>query len=317
MGGNTSSYKIESKVWKKSYFHENFTNNFDRNLALVAYQNNEYLSLGKINTDIFKQQFGDEFALLNTQGFYDAYRYKYSDKPDCCLIENTFFIDNNYQINSCNPKVHTFNSNLCDKVLFDTCLTQSHFKCKAWIRSVVELKKNKYFDDVLNFIKKEENRKLDITEVFINALYDFATYENNYNNIIDSIINSYSDEVKKKEYKCAYPTEEIIKLEKYTQTPKECWYKECVLSPTHKLLSSNYYKRSQCHITICDINIKELKISNNKVEIICINNKKYNVDLLKNNPIKYDKEDIIRVPTYLNTVLPLLLMLSLLFIKVN
>lgn len=316
MGVNTSKLNIESKIWKKSYFHENYTNNFDRNLALVSYQNNEYLSLGKINIDIFKQQFGDEFVLLNTDGFYDAYRYKYSDKPNCCLIEDTFFIDNNYQTNSCNPNVHTFNSNICDKVLFETCLSKDHFKCKAWIRSVVEQKKHIYFDEVLNFIKKEENRNLDITEVFINALYDFSTNENNYNNIINSIINSYSLQIKEKDYKCAFPSEEIIKLEKSLQTPKECWYKECVLSPTHKLLSSNYYKRSQCSITICDINIKELKISNNKIDIICINNKKNNVNII-NNPIKYDKENIIHIPTYLNTIFPMMFVLSLLFLKVK
>lgn len=314
MGGNSTTLKIESKVWKKSFFHENYTNNFDRDLALVAYQKNEYLSLGKINIDLFKQQFGDEFALKSTDGFYDAYRQSYSTNKKCCLIEETYFVDENYKINSCDPQVHTFNSNLCDETLYETCLSQNHFKCKSWIRSVVELHKMPYFDNILNFIK--ENRNNELSEYFIDALYDFANDKNKYYDIVDSIINSYPKEVKNKEYTCAFPSSNIINLEKELGTPKECWYKDCVLSPTHKLLSSNYYKRSQCHITICDINVKNLNISNNKIEIICKNTNNNKVNLLYKNPVNTDKEDIIYIPTYLNTVFPLLIILSLLFIKV-
>jgi hypothetical protein len=317
MGGESSTLKVDSKVWKKAYFHENNVKPFENNLAIVSHENNEYLSIGKIDPKLFKSLYGDEFELKNTNNFYDIYRKSYSNEVNCCLINKTYYTNSDYKIKSCDPNVHTFNSNLCDYVFKDLCLQSEHPKCKAWVRSVVELNKP-YFNDILRYISEEDNRNKEITQVFINALYDFSNNKNNYLEIIDNILNSYSDTIKTNEYKCAFPPTEILDLEKRLKTPRECWYKECVLSPTHKLLSGNYYKRSQCHITICDINIKNLQISNNKIEIICNNSKnKIKQNLLYTNPLQTDKTDIIFIPTYLNTILPLLLILSILFIKIK
>lgn len=318
MGNSSTSLNVETKIWPKSFSHENYTNNFDRNLALVSYETNEYLSLGKIDTDVFKQQFGDEFFLKNTGGFFDAYRKSYSNDPKCCLIQETYFIDDKYKINSCSPSVHTFNSDLCDDVLYKTCIVEAnvkHFKCKPWIRSVVE-RQTKYFKNIKEYAQKEENRNSEITQVFMVALYDFNNDTNNYLDIIDSIINSYSEKIKKNEYNCAFPSDNILNEEKKINTPKECWYKDCVLAPVYKLKSENLYKRKQCTLTICDINIKNLNIGNNKIEIICQNKFDQQINL-KNIAIKADKDTYFYIPTFYNNILPLLFILSFLFIKIK
>lgn len=320
MGGSTSYLNIESRAWKKNKSHEIYTNVYDRNLSLVSYQPDEYLSFGKFNLDFLKNNFPNEFKIEEKGwNFYDGKRINYDTSiiEPCCLGYETYKIKDG-GTRSCHVDTQTFNTNVCDHVLYDTCFVKRDYKkkCPAWIRNVVELRKPAYFNLVKDFASKESNRKHAYTQVFLESLRDYNNNVNNYNYMADNILNSYSNDVKFNEYKCAFPPTHILNAEQENNsTPKECWYKECVLSPAYKLKSENLYKNKLCNVQICDIKIENLNISNNEITIQCAN--KYNSKKIENFeekiPYKIDQEELFFVPTFINTVIPFFIIFLFLF----
>lgn len=314
MGSTNTKTQIEVKTWPQGESHEMRTNPFTRDLAFVSYQRDEKLSLGKADPKIIDSTLNDEFELTEKYGgFVDAERKKYSDRPDCCLTDNNFIFENNV-LYTCHPFTKKLTSDFCDQYFIKTCLNENsnHPKCKTWIRSVVE-QKRPMFNTLFDLASKEEYYNEELTKIFITALRDFQSPENNFNEYADAILNSYNETIKK-EYKCAFSSENIKKQN--INTPKECWYKECVLSPTFKLLTENIYKRKLCRLTICDVDIKNLNIGTNEVMIVC-NNKfnNFSINIDADEPRK-ESEVAFFVPTFLNTLFPVLLIFSFLFLKI-
>lgn len=317
MGGNNTKINIQHKIWPRANSHEIYSNIFFRTMSLISYDIGEYLSFGKTDLETIRDRFNNEFDLIEkNQGFVDGKRQTYDTSDTCCFIKENYFIKENI-IHSCNPTTYTFNSNTCDTALYNLCIVSkgTNFKCEPWIRSVVQ-RKISLFDNVLEFCSKEENRNHNFTKIFLTSLRDFDN-DNNYNQIADNILNSYSIDIRNTEYKCAFSNNEVNNIQLTNPILiKECWYKECVLSPVFKLLTENIIRRQLCKITICDINIHELNISNNEVEIIC-NNKfdKTTIDV-KSLPFRIDQDQLFYIPAFNNTILPLLVVLSILFIKI-
>lgn len=314
MGGSSSTLRIDHRVWPAGVTHETYSNIFNREDALSSYLKKENLSFGKVDPKILKDMYNDNFQIIDKgQNYYDGVRLSYSDPPECCTTNQPYIKKYNV-ILSCSESTKTFNSDKCDDIMFQTCTTKENEKCKAWIRAQVE-RKGKYFDELSRIATHYDIRDNQYVISFIESLRYFASDENNYNSLVDQILDSFPLEIQEKEYKCAYPSSYIIGQEKMLQTPKECWYKECVLSPLHKLRTSNIRERDNCTITICDIDIRKLNMSVQDLQITCKN--KYtdkSINILNNDPIRKDKENLFFIPEFKNTILPLYIIFSLCFI---
>lgn len=314
MGGSNSTIRIDHRVWPAGTTHETYSNIFNREDALSSYLKKERLSFGKVDPNILRDMYNDNFLIIDKgQNYYDGSRSTYSDPPECCTTDQPYIKKYNVVL-SCSDSTKTFDSDKCDDVMFNTCTTQSNNKCTAWIRAQVE-RKGKYFDQLAKISADYKIRNDPYVIAFIEALRDFAADGNNYNTIADQILDSYPPEIQNSEYKCAYPSSYIIEQEKRLQTPKECWYKECALVPLYKLRLSNIRRRDMCTITICDIDIKTLNMSVQDLQIICKN--KYtnkSINILRNDPIRQDKENLFFIPEFKNTIFPLYLIFSLCFI---
>lgn len=313
MGSSSSTLQISYKVWPSGVTHETYTKIFNREEALTSYLPGERTSFGKVDKDILKYLFNDTFTIIDKgQNYLDGYRNKYSDIEECCTTDIIYKKEYN-AILSCSNDTKTFNNDFCDEIMYKTCIDKGGPKCKVWIRAQVE-RKGKKFDSLYSLALKEEFRSHDLTISFLESLRDFATDTNKYNLLADAILDSYSDEIKYKEYKCAFPISFIIDKEKYIKIPKECWFKDCSLSPLYKLKTENIRKRDLCNITICDININQLNMSKQDVQIICKN--KYNnqsIDISKL-PIKQDIDNFFLIPEFKNMILPFYTLLSLCFL---
>lgn len=314
MGNSTTSVlNVEHRVWEQGVTHENTTKIFNRENALTSYTLNEKLSFGKIDPDILKYLYDDNFHMISKgQNYVDGYRRKYSDPEECCTTNLSFIKKYNITL-SCSNDTKTFNNDFCDDIMYKTCTGDGNSKCKAWIRAQVQ-RKGRHFTNLYKLALDEKLRAHEYVIAYAEALRDFATDSNNYNKMADDIINSYSDEIKYSEYKCAFPSFNIIEKEKNLKTPKECWYRDCALAPLYRLKLENIKKRELCNVTICDINIGALNISTQEIQIIC-KNKFNNQELdLSNTPIRQDIENFFFIPEFKNTILPFYLIFSLCFI---
>lgn len=320
MGGSNSVLNVESHVWPKAESHEIYTTVFERSISLVSYEPNEFLSFGKLDLNYFEKNFPGEFVLEKKGiNYYDGKRKKYSDEvlEKCCLDNDTYKTIND-GLRTCPVDTQTFNSNVCDDIMYNTCFEKniSNKNCTLWIRNVAQYYKIKYFNKVKAFVSKEENRNHPFTQIFFESLRDYNNASNNYNFIVDEIIDSYSNSIKFKEYKCAFPPNYILEQEKdNNSTPRECWYKECVLSPLYKLKTENIYKKKICNTQICDIKIDSININANDIIIKCLNkyNNKKITNLSDNIPFKLDNEDLFYVPGFINTALPFFIIFLFLF----
>lgn len=321
MGNGQTSYKVEYKRWPKRETHERTTNYLGRTESLSSYKPGEKLSFGKVNEQILKRRFPDEFKLISKGwGYVDGERRSYTSNEDFCLTELKYFMQDGV-LKTVNPAVKQMSSfAYCDDVYWKKCFpnwdvsSADSFdpylfeKCQVWIKSVVSYQKF-YFNRIYKLLEKESVRNHPFTITFINALREFAATNNNYDRLADEILAAYSLAVRESEYKCSFPSEIIINKEREINVPRECWYKDCAISPEHKLLTENIIKRRQCVINICDINIENLNVGNNEILITCQNKfegMKINVDNL---PFRVDQKTPFFIPTYVNSVLPILVML--------
>lgn len=317
MGSNSTKYKIEPKIWQKGYDHEFKTQVLERTRAITVYEKNEKLSLGKADLKKTAEKFNNEFNLIDKGwGYIDATRNNYSNKDECCFIDSNYFTENNI-IFTCDPLLKNFNTkSYCDDVIHNICNeqllnnTNNYKNCPIWIKSVVANNK-KNLSQLISTLSNELYADHIYTQTLINSLREFSTVENNFDFIADKIINSYSEELKKTKYKCAFSPENIILTEQEQRLNKECWYKECVFSQEYLLLSENIKKRKECVLTICDINIKNLNISNNDIKIICQN--KFNKNRIDLTQAAFFQDQITPffIPTYINTVVPIFFLLFL------
>lgn len=323
--GGTTSLSIDSKIWKQGVSHEMSANFWSSYEGLASAEKGEYKSIG---VSIVPTNQLLEFDIEKVDNFSNVKRKSYITKDNsyfnnCCLQEMLYTLDDN-QLLTCDPDCKNYAGNGCDAVLANACInslseispnTVNTDRCRAWIRSVVE-RKGENFNDLLTFFRKEEIRQDPLTIEFISALRYFANDTNNYNNIADNIIENYSEEVKKSEYKCAFSPDNILfQAKTIVDTPKECWYKECALSPKYKLLSSNILNQQKCQISICSINMDQIDVSNNNILITCKNEyTNQNFDIENKNPAKTDaKKKDFYIPSFLNTAIPLIYISSLVF----
>lgn len=307
--GSSNSVQISHKVWPKGTSHEAFTNIFNRQKAIPAYQYDEPMSLGRCDVNVFDNLYNKTIHTeLKGETYKDGLRKNYSDTIKCCLIRETSYLDNGV-VYSCSNDTKNYNNNVCDFVLRDACTNGSSFNCKTWLRSTVQRFDIETIKLFTEFAKTHFDHEY--SNAFLVALRDFATTNNKLDAIADEIIDSYSSEIKKEFFKCAFPISEISNKEQEVFIPKECWYKECALAPIERLKTKNINNRQQCSITLCDIDIKKLNMSTQNIQIICNNKfKEPRIDIV-NNPITQDIEQIFFIPTVKNTVIPLLTLLGL------
>lgn len=316
---NSTDVKIDHYVWPEGQSHEIESNIINREKALISYEKDEKLSFGKTEPSIIRDIYNDDFLLTpKGQNYVDGERKHYAGPEKCCLIDLNYYKENN-KIYTCDRSAQTFNSDFCDDVLFKTCILdlQNHHKCVAWIQSAVE-RNNKYVNAIMDLSFKPEflqYRSHEYMQAFLSSLRNYASEYNNYNNMADNILNSYPEQIKYNEYKCAFSQDNINNQEKEIQTYKECWYKECVLSPVYKLKTENINKRRNCTISICDINIKDLKINNQDIQISCKNKFTNQTIDITDIALTKDKENLFFIPTFNNTVAPLLFLLFFIYFK--
>lgn len=323
--GGTTSLSVDSKIWKQGVSHEMSANFWSSYKGLASAEKGEYKSLG---VSIISTNNLSEFDIEQVDNFSNVKRKSYITKDsayinDCCLEEMLYTLNDN-QLLTCDPDCKNYAGNGCDTILFNACINSSSEilikpvntdRCRVWIRSVVE-RESETFNDLLAYFRKEEIRQDPLTIEFISALRYFASDVNNYNNIADNIIEDYSEEVKNSEYKCAFsPNDILFQAKNIVDTPKECWYKECALSPKYKLLSSNILNQQRCQISICSINMDQIDVSNNNILITCKNEyTSQNFDIEKKNPARtVAKKKDFYIPSFPNTAIPLIYIGSLIF----
>lgn len=317
MGGK-NSVQFVTHVYPKGESHESFTNIFQREKAFVSYQEDERLSFGKCNSERLRKMFENTFTLIPKDGYIDGARNSYSPNTECCFNKYLYSKTGDH-IQICPIHTKNYNSDGCDETMYQSCFFDNkHLNnyCTLWIRSMAQLRiSSSVFSKMLTFFSNPNNYNHKYISAFITALRDFADEKNNYNFLVDEILNNYSDEIKK-EFPCAFPSKYIIEKEKELKLNKECWYKECVLSPIHKLKTSNIQNRDLCQITICDININQLNMNTQDIKIIC-NNKftKNQIDIEKNNPIIQDIDNFFFIPTFKNVLLPTFTLLFFIYLK--
>lgn len=311
--GNNSSVEIDVKTWPQGTWSEKELPVTTRNKNINTYHENELISFGRTNIDFLKKKYGNDFIFTDKgQNFFDGVRNDYTDPVSCCLTNTNFTVTNDGVNISCGDYTKNFNNDFCDITMYEEVRKNSQNpKCLTWIRAIVQ-RNSAYVKILANLFRVSEMRNSDYLICFMNALRDFATEKNGYNNLADEIILGYSDEIKKEEYKCAFSSYDILEKQKMSQTPKECFYRECVISPRHKLLYANLKQRERCTNTVCDIDIKNLQMSKQELQIICKN--KFQQNRLETLEISTNKDikDIFFVPTFQNTLLPLFLLMPLL-----
>lgn len=314
MGGTNSVIKIDHRIWPAGDSHETYSSIFNREDALNSYNRKDRLSFGKVDPNLLKQLYNDNFSIINKgQNYYDGARYKYDNEPECCTSTQPYIKKFNVIV-SCSNDTKTFETDRCDDVMYPVCTNERNEKCKAWIGMQIE-RKGKYFNKIVEKFSNVDLRNDPYTIVVLESLRTFATENNGYDLIADQILNSYPSDIQNTEYKCAFPSSYIIKKEEDLQTPKECWYKECVLSPVHKLRLSNIRRRDMCTFTVCDIDIKQLNMSVQDLQIICKNKyTKKSINIANSDPIRKDKENIFFIPEFKNTILPIYIIFSLCFL---
>jgi len=321
MGAGQSTYEINYKRWPKRETHERTTNYLNRTASLSTYKPGEKLSFGKSNTEILKKRFPEEFAFTDKGwGYVDGERTSYTTDERFCLLEIKYlFVDG--VMRTANPATqHMVSTSYCDKVIYDKCFPNNiavlesdidpflFQKCQVWIKSIVAYQKI-FFYEIYQILKKENVRNHPFTITFINTLREFAATNNNYDQLANDILTAYSLAIRESEYKCAFPPELVAKKEKEINTPRECWYKDCAITSEYKLLSENIIKRRQCVINICDINIDNLNIGNNEILITCQNKYEGGKIDVESLPFRVDQQTPFFIPTYVNSVLPILVML--------
>lgn len=318
MGGKNTKFDIEYKTWPKYETHESRTNIYERDASIPSYQKNEKLSFGHAAHEIIQRRFNNEFSITDKgNSLHDGVRKTYSDNPDCCLIEDVYIISNNV-IATCDPFTKNLNSTYCDNILYNECVVKkgNNVKCKPWVRSVVQYAKP-IFLNVLPALAEEKERNNPLTIEMINALRDFATDTNTFNDIADKIILNYSNDILINEYKCIFPPTNIRRIENTRiNVPRECWYRECALAPSHKLLKENLKMRRVCRITSCNIDIAKLEITDNDIAISCQNvYSEQRFDIQNNNALRIDQPDLFYIPSLQTTFIPLFLLLLLVYIR--
>lgn len=312
MGGTNSS--IQYRVWPKGTSKETTSSIFDRRMAIPSYREDELLSLGTCNIDIFNTMFDRNFQVLDKgQNYSDAKRGKYSDNEKCCLTTPMTNEDNGV-IFSCSSDTKKFTNTFCDEILREKCVVpDGNVNCPVWIRASVQRNN----EVTLNLFTRYAMDHFDdpYSKAFIIALRDFAADSNNFNEVADNILSSYSDQIKNDSLKCAFPSKNILDNEERINTPIECWYRECVITTLDKLLTKNIIKRNECVISVCDVNISKLNISNQDILISCKNQfKKTSIDIV-NNPIKKDLDTNFFIPDVRNTTIPILFLFGLFLVS--
>lgn len=318
MGTTTSSNIYNSHyVWTPGQTYETYLDLFNREKSLTTYTTDDKVAFGKYEPSIIENVFRNEFNLQSKgENYIDGKRVNYADPTKCCLINEKYYMENN-MIYTCKRESQNYDSNYCNNVLFDHCFnnmsnSEKSEKCKVWLKKQVEIKSD-FFDKILNIVKIENLRNHEYTQLFLTFLREFHTSENNYNQLADSILDSYSNQIKYNEYKCAFPSNNIINEETKNDIVRECWYKECAFAPIYKLKTENIYKRKLCNITICDINISQLNISNQDIYISCKNKfTQKNINIV-DIALKKDIENIFFVPE-LHTFIPFFVFFFLLFL---
>lgn len=308
MGGTQSS--IQHRVWPKGTSSESFSSIFDRRIAIPSYEEDELLSLGTCDINIFNTMFNTNFQVFSKgQSYYDAERNKYSDNEECCLTTPMTNTDSGV-IFSCSSDTKRFTNTFCDEALRKKCINpDGNVNCPVWIRASIQRNNTETINLFTTYAKKYFDDPY--SKAFIIALRDFATDNNGFNDIADSILNSYSDEIKSNSLKCAFPSRDILDNEEKINTAIECWYRECVITTLDKLITKNIIRRNECVISVCDINISQLNMDNQDIMITCKNQFKQSSIDIENNPIKKDMKNMFFIPDARNTTFPLLFLFGL------
>lgn len=323
MGSSTTKeeVKIDTTAWPLGTSDEYTSNFFFRTKALLTYKDFELLSFGRFKDDVIQNKFNTEFYVnAKKDDLNDGYRKTSLGKTDkCCFIDENYYIEDG-KYYTCEPRLKNISSSTCEKTILDYCINNmnEHKICNTWIKSMAEkgrLSQSSFQVMVEKFLRSYEYIDHEYYKTFIIALREYATVYNNFNSLIDSHIQNIPYSLRHK-YKCAFAPEEILQEEKIINTSKECWYKECVFSPVYKLKSENLFNRKTCNILLCDININSLNISKQDIHISCKNTFKSNSVDIKNTPLNKDMEIDIFIPTFKNSILPLIILGFLMFIKI-
>ncbi|AVI09689.1 myristylprotein [Sheeppox virus] len=239
-------------------------------------QINDELYIGIINEEKKKQlikQFPEFLFIESGPGnLHKVIRSKYNnDKKYCCKSMNLFsyWQDNNGNItdfykpnsilSSCDPDIQ--NSGICDDTLLSWCNnddTQSNSKlCYDWINSALNRNNSsseKLINELITTCSNNANTK--ICNIFLHCLRVKNT--ETFDNVIDYILYSQSDDFKQKYMKCSYPSNKIINESLKFFEARECWDPNCSESNLNFLLTKNYKNLGLCKIDRCNISINNL-----------------------------------------------------------
>lgn len=330
MGG---SVDIQSRYWGSSYFQET------------------YLSFSKLINTIYTMEIGERVPIgtysNNANSYVNFKGYKPIIKPGgytelekngdlgsddfCCTHDWRYaWVDTNNQMSqnanlfsslyTCDPRtIQVGTNNICDDSLYKVCINENEFdlkiksKCYVWLKGLYTryLTSASIISDINNKLRITCSENIDhpLCDIWLSSIRNSGNPI--YFDIADSVLRAQKD---KSRFKCSFPPQYIIDAQRKIATPRECWYKECVFSPNHFLLTENITLKNNCMLTECNINIGSLDIvAQTEIVLTCNNTKKVNSSKSESESLHKEAEDYrFLIPD--NTIFFLLILIFLLFL---
>ncbi|BAO49416.1 poxvirus myristoylprotein [Alphaentomopoxvirus acuprea] len=286
MGGGIN---LQTRYWGTSNFQESYISFSNLLETIYTMEINERIPIG-----IFSNK-PDEYT--NFHGYSPIFKpggyvelSKESDvAPDdvCCISDlryswvdeyGNLFQDANitYDLFTCDPRtIQVGRSNICDNSMYKFCIQNMDpnlkNKCNVWLRGLFnrQLLESGLISTINNIMIPHcsENINNLNCDIWLSAIRQSGNEV--YFNIADNVIRA---QVDKSNLKCAFPPKYIIDAQSDLGVSRECWYRECAFTPNYLLLTENIIIKNNCHLTECNINIRNLDIvSTTEMAILCNN----------------------------------------------
>lgn len=288
--GNTVAYNFPNEIFSSIETGENeyYLNAYEQ--SLYSLSPNDILPLGNnaIKTE-------NEFDIINKYIYKDFKRKTYyrGNNNFCFSPLLFYFYDNSNVYHSKSPDNNSVYDSGCNDNVEQYCnenkINLNTTLCKTLIS------KKLYVLDVENgrkFIKSKLQNCEDVDLIgtpycvfLINEVRRYDTNQNDYHILVDNHLKKIRNLV---ELPCAFPSFEILQLEKDLKKNKECWYKECVFGEKWKMTTNNLKKIENCKINICDIIIDNTNNKSTVLHTSCKTEYKFTNEIRKDKAVKVD-----------------------------
>lgn len=213
---------------------------------------------------------------------YQDYNYNDDDLKRCCLTDDQAKCNKNL--------INNYDTTHCDSVMINECKTNpENSKCILWLEKSYKRSNDIALETYYNICKENFDKP------YCNYFCKISRINNDYRSIYcDNALKYWCDNNPNDErcFCVLTPNNIIPEIQEYLG-PKECWLSSCASQLENKwLLTDQLETRSNCNLTSCIIDIKQLTMNeDSKLSLIndCISGVKTNSYL--SSTVLNNKED--------------------------